>query len=187
MPVLDAPPALAPRPALSPATDRRPVEQAVVRDALSGEPPETLVVTDIPQPDGLLVYPAWTDGGDVLGDRIDRTALARGVDGWSWIEILHRHVRTTHRGRITIRAYPLRRVLDDVERGYRGDETHRAALARLLADDAARDGRPPLPAPGNPSWVGVGPRLWHGHHHGAIGGQRGRRDAAPGSPVGQRG
>ncbi|WP_019061605.1 hypothetical protein [Streptomyces prunicolor] len=159
MPVLDAPPALAPGPALSPATDRRPVEQAVVRDALSGEPPETLVVTDIPQPDGLLVYPAWTDGGDVLGDRIDRLALARGVDGWSWIEILHRHARTTHRGRITIRAYPLRLVLADVERGYRGDETHRAGLARLLADEAARHGLPPLPAPGIPEWGGVGPRL----------------------------
>ncbi|MDT9681050.1 hypothetical protein RND61_03000 [Streptomyces sp. TRM76323] len=31
----------------------------------------------------------------------------------------------------------------------------------MLADDAARTGRPPLPAPGIPAWPGVGPRLWH--------------------------
>lgn len=160
MPVLATAPALAPGPGLSPITDRRPAEQAVIQDALNGEPPETLVVTDVPQPDGsLLVYTAWTDGGERLGDRIDRTALARGVDSWSWVEILHRHVRTTHRGRIQIHSYPLRFVLADVERGYRGDESHRAALARFLADDAARCGQPPLPAPGVPAWVGVGPRL----------------------------
>jgi len=129
---------------------------------LSGEAPETLMVTDVPQPGGSLrVYAAWTAGGAPLGDRIDRTALVGGVDAWSWIELLDVHARTTYRGQIKIRTYPLRRILRDVERGYRGDETHRASLARLLADDAARAGRPPLPAPGIPEWVGVGPRLWN--------------------------
>ncbi|WP_240679443.1 hypothetical protein [Streptomyces sp. B29(2018)] len=48
-----------------------------------------------------------------------------------------------------------------VERGYRGDEEYRNSFARLLAHDAERAGRPPLPAPGLPAWVGVGPLLWH--------------------------
>ncbi|MFF4534255.1 hypothetical protein ACFY1P_33910 [Streptomyces sp. NPDC001407] len=30
-----------------------------------------------------------------------------------------------------------------------------------------RAGRPPLPPPGIPAWVGVGPLLWHRHYHGA--------------------
>ncbi|MFD5079498.1 hypothetical protein [Streptomyces sp. NPDC058371] len=109
------------------------------------------------------LYAAWTADGEPLADLIDRLALARRVDAWSWIEILHRNARTSHRDRIEVRAYPLREVLADVEAGQRGCELRRADFARLLADDAARDGRIPLPAPGIPAWVGVGPRLHHQH------------------------
>ncbi|MFD7919748.1 hypothetical protein ACFV3R_11030 [Streptomyces sp. NPDC059740] len=133
-----------------------------MEDALSAEGPEVLVRTDVPQPDGSVrLYAAWTDGGGPLADHIDRIALARGLDAWSWIEILQQRARTTHRGRIEVRSYPLRQVLADVEQGYRGSEEHRANFARLLASDAVRAGRPPLPPPGIPAWAGVGPVLWH--------------------------
>jgi hypothetical protein len=97
-----------------PAAGRRLVEQAVVTGALQGEEPECFVRIDIPQPDGLLQYNAWTAGGEQFGDRIDRIALAAGLDVWSWIQILERHLRLTHRGRIEIRTHPLRPVLADV-------------------------------------------------------------------------
>ncbi|MCX4852064.1 hypothetical protein [Streptomyces sp. NBC_00893] len=51
MPVLATPPVLA-RPGLAPAGDRGPVERAVVDGALAAAGPETLVHTDVPQPDG---------------------------------------------------------------------------------------------------------------------------------------
>ncbi|MFH8260471.1 hypothetical protein [Streptomyces roseolus] len=161
MPVLTAPPSTA-RPALAPAGGRGPVEQAVVAGALAAVGPETLVRTDVPQPDGSVrLYAAWTDRGGPLADRIDRLALARGLDAWSWVEILTHHQHTTHRGRIEVRTHPLRQILADVERGHRGNEEYRAGFVRLLADDAERAGRPPLPAPGLPAWPGVGPLLWH--------------------------
>ncbi|MCQ1582412.1 hypothetical protein [Streptomyces parvus] len=161
MPVLTAPPATA-RPDLAPTGNRGPVEQAVVQDALAAAGPETLVRTDVPLPDGSVrLYAAWTDGGGPLADHIDRVALARGLDAWSWVEILTHSARTTHRGRIEVRTHPLRQVLADVERGHRGNEAYRAGFARMLADDAERAGRPPLPAPGIPAWPGVGPLLWH--------------------------
>ncbi|MFJ1662192.1 hypothetical protein [Streptomyces anthocyanicus] len=161
MPVLTAPPPTA-RPAPAPAGGRGPVEQAVVAGALAAAGPETLVRTDVPQPDGSVrLYAAWTDRGGPLADRIDRLALARGLDAWSWIEILTHHQHTTHRGRIEVRAHPLRQILADVERGHRGNEEHRVNFARLLACDAEQAGRTPLPAPGLPAWPGVGPRLWH--------------------------
>ncbi|WP_331746147.1 hypothetical protein OG923_34670 (plasmid) [Streptomyces halstedii] len=160
MPVLTAPPATA-RPAPVPTGGRGPVEQAVVAGALAAAGPETMVRTDVPQPDGSVrLYAAWTDRGGPLADRIDRIALARGLDAWSWIEILTHHQHTTHRGRIEVRTHPLRQILADVERGHRGNDEHRASLARMLADDAQQTGRPPLPAPGLPPWVG-GPLLWH--------------------------
>ncbi|MFJ4700458.1 hypothetical protein ACIP5N_22235 [Streptomyces sp. NPDC088768] len=161
MPVLTAPPPTA-RHALASTGCRGPVEQAVVAGALAAAGPETLVRTDVPQPDGSVrLYAAWTDRGGPLADHIDRIALARGLDAWSWIEILTHHQRTTHRGRIEVRAHPLRQILADVERGHRGSEEYRASFVRLLADDAERAGRPPLPAPGLPAWPGVGPLLWH--------------------------
>jgi hypothetical protein len=160
-----APPALA-QPESRPAEGRRLVEQAVVDGALSAEGPETLVRTDVPQSDGSVrLYAAWTAGGRPLADHIDRVALASGMDACSWMAILQRHARTTHRGRIEVRAYPLRQVLHDVEHGHRGSEQLRANLARLLADDAARAGRRPLPSPGIPAWVGVGPLLWRRYLH----------------------
>jgi hypothetical protein len=164
VPVLTAPPVTAPGTTPIPTADRRLVERAVVTGTLHGEEPEAFVRIDVPQPDGALIqYTAWTDGGAPLGDHIDRIALAAGLDAWSWIEILERHLRLTHRGRIEIRTHPLRPVLADVEHRYRGDETTRANLARALAADAARHGLPPLPAPGIPRWIGVGPRLLHQH------------------------
>ncbi|WP_274036225.1 hypothetical protein [Streptomyces sp. MMBL 11-1] len=157
MPVHTAPPATDPAPA--PAEGRGPVEQAVVADALAAAGPETLVRTDIPQPDGRVrLYASWTDRSGPLADRIDRLALARGLDAWSWVEILTHHQHTTHRGRIEVRTHPLRQVLADVERGHHGNEEHRANFARLLADNAEQAGRPPLPAPGLPAWPGIGPR-----------------------------
>ncbi|MFF8786687.1 hypothetical protein [Streptomyces sp. NPDC015125] len=161
MPVLTAPPANA-QPGLAPTGDRGPLELAVVDGALAAAEPETLVRTDIPQPDGSVrLYAAWTDGGGPLADHIDRVALARGLDAWSWVEILTHSARTAHRGRIEVRTHPLRQVLADVDRGHRGSEEYRAGLARLLADDAVQAGRPPLPVPGIPAWPGVGPLLWH--------------------------
>lgn len=161
MPVLTAPPAND-RPALAPAGDRSRVEQAVVTGALAAAGPEMLVRTDVPQPDGSVrLYAACTDRGGPLADRIDRLALARGLDAWSWVEVLTHNSRTSHRGRIEVRIHPLRQILADVERGHRGNEEHRSRLARILADDAERSGRPPLPAPGLPAWMGVGPLLWH--------------------------
>ncbi|MGC5266725.1 hypothetical protein ACPXCO_37560 [Streptomyces cyaneofuscatus] len=159
MPVLTVPPSTA-RPALAPAGGRGPVEQAVVAGALAAAGPEMLVRTDVPQPDGSVrLYAAWTDGGGPLADHIDRVALARGLDAWSWVEILTHSAHTTHRGRIEVRTHPLRQVLADVERGHRGNEEYRSSFARILADDAERAGRPPLPE--IPAWPGVGPQLWH--------------------------
>lgn len=187
MPSLAAPPATAPGPGPD-ARSQQYLEQAAAAGVLDLDEPETLVVADVPQADGgLFSCTAWTPGAARLGDHIDRLALAGRLDACSWIEILDRHSRTAHHGQTVIRTYRLRPVLADVEAGHRGSENLRANLARLLAADAARDGRPPLPAPGIPSWVGVGPRLWHGHHHGAIGTQHDRRDATPGPPVGQHG
>lgn len=75
MPVLTAPPANA-RSDLAPTGNRGPVEQAVVEGALAEAGPETLVRTDVPQPDGSVrLYAAWTDGGGPLADHIDRVAL----------------------------------------------------------------------------------------------------------------
>ncbi|MCL3999217.1 hypothetical protein M4438_38020, partial [Streptomyces lavenduligriseus] len=113
MPGLSAPPVLAP--GLAPVADRGPVERAVVDGALAAAGPETLVRADVPQPDGSVrLYAAWTNGGGPLGDHIDRVALARGLDAWSWVEILTHCARTTHRGRIEVRTHPLRQVLADV-------------------------------------------------------------------------
>ncbi|MFI9176323.1 hypothetical protein [Streptomyces lincolnensis] len=120
-------------------------------DALNQEP-ETLVRVDVPQPGGgLRQYTAWTGGGEQLGDHIDRITLAAGLDAWSWIQILERQVRIIHRGRIDIRTHPLRRVLTDVEQGYRGDETLRTNLVHALAAEAARCNLPPLAAPPAPA------------------------------------
>ncbi|MFJ5817403.1 hypothetical protein ACIQGT_26415 [Streptomyces sp. NPDC093108] len=96
MPVLTAPPPTA-RPPLTPTGGRGPVERAVVAGALAAAGPETLVRTDVPQPDGSVrLYAAWTDRGGPLADRIDRIALARGLDAWSWVEILtHNHARSS--------------------------------------------------------------------------------------------
>ncbi|MDT9681049.1 hypothetical protein RND61_02995 [Streptomyces sp. TRM76323] len=77
---LTAPPATA-RPDLAPTGNRDPVEQAAVEGALAAARPETLVRTDVPQPDGSVrLYAAWTDGGGPLADHMDRVALARGLD-----------------------------------------------------------------------------------------------------------
>ncbi|MEO3976949.1 hypothetical protein [Streptomyces sp. CAU 1734] len=160
MPVLTDLPANA-RPGLAPSGDRRLVERAVVHGALAAAGPEALVRTDVPQPDGSVrLYAAWTDGGGPLADRIDRVALARGLDAWSWVEILTHCASTTHRGRIEVRTHPLRQSLADVERGHRGNEEYRAGFARILAHDALQTGRTPLPAPDIPAWPGVGPLLW---------------------------
>ncbi|MGA5264799.1 hypothetical protein ACPCI0_31850 [Streptomyces griseoincarnatus] len=154
MPVLTAaPPVTIPgTTAPDPAAGRRLVEQAVATGALQGEEPECFVRIDIPGPRAC----SSTTPGPPAADRI---ALAADLDVWSWIQILERHLRLTHRGRIEIRTHPLRPVLADVEAGYRGDETARAGLARALAAESARLGLSPLPAPGIPRWAGVGPRL----------------------------
>ncbi|WNI19986.1 hypothetical protein [Actinacidiphila sp. ITFR-21] len=96
------------------------------------------------------------------------STASRSRAGWTrgLGSILTHCARTSHRGRIEMRTHPLLQVLADVEHGYRGNEEYRANLARLLADDAARGGRPPLPAPGIPAWVGVGPLLWHRYQGG---------------------
>ncbi|MEU4090124.1 hypothetical protein [Streptomyces aureus] len=153
VPVLAGPPAIA-QSSLTATRDRNPVERAVVSGLLEAEEPETLVRTDVPQPDGSVrLYAAWTAGGGPLADHIDYLALARGLDAWSWIEILTHCARTTHRGRIEVRSHPLRQILADVEPGHRGSDEHRANFARMLAANGAQAGIP--------AWAGVGPLLWH--------------------------
>jgi hypothetical protein len=152
-PTVTDPPAL-----LTPTDDLRPAQLAVVSSIAGQHDPETFLVIVFPLPDGgLRIRYAWTAGGVELGDRIDREALARGLDCADHAHITDLHQRRTWRGRVRIDAHPLRPVLADVTAGVRCDETRRAGIRRLLEVAAQRTGR--TPQPGVPRWLGVGPEL----------------------------
>src|SRR5216110_3315854 len=105
---------------LTPTNDPRPVEQAVVESIIDSLEPELLLHIALWQPDGSVrLRYDWTHGGDVLGDRIDRDTTARGLNIADSVHIAELH-RTEHRrGRITIQAFALRGIHNDVLGGVR--------------------------------------------------------------------
>lgn len=152
-------PTLVERPALlTPSEDTQPVELAVVDSVTGLFDPETFLVLVFPRPDGgLRVRFAWTAGGTELGDRIDRDALARGLDCADHAHITEAHARRSWRGRVRIDAHPLRPILADVLAGVRADEERRAGIRRVIDCAAAQTGQ--AARPGVPRWLGVGPDL----------------------------
>jgi hypothetical protein len=153
---------------LTPTGNSRPVEKAVVDGIADDFGPETHLWIVFRTPEGgARVYYAWTAGGQQLGDKIDREAVARGFDLTDWLFVPGRY-RTEHvRGRVTTQAYPLRPILADVLNNRRAVENDRARTMGIL--DAAADlkgqERPVLTDFLGP-WGGVGPamlgRSWSG-------------------------
>ncbi|MCP9209633.1 hypothetical protein [Streptomyces cucumeris] len=130
---------------------------------MDGFEPETFLWINFHRPDGgVRVWYAWTDGGTVLGDRIDGLALATGLDFADWLHIGDRYCEHSTRGRIAIQAYALRPILADVQNGVRGPEDRRDGLRRVIACAAAKTGQ--TPRPGVPRWLGVGPTLLNRKH-----------------------
>ncbi|MFF5045621.1 hypothetical protein [[Kitasatospora] papulosa] len=157
---LDAP---AP-PALTPTGDPFPVELAVIDSIASGHEPETLLRVVFYRPDGgASIRYAWTAGGPELGDRIDRLALAAGLDFADWLDLTEAHCDVTTRGRIEIQAYALRPILADVTSGCRAPDERREGLQRILRCAAETTGQ--TPRPGFPRWYGVGPTLLTSYLH----------------------
>jgi hypothetical protein len=143
---------------LAPTGDAKPVEKAAVDGIVDNFDPETFLWINFHRPDGgIRVWYAWTDGGTVLGDRVDSLALAAGLDCADWLHIGDRHCQHSTRGRIAIQAYALRPILADVQNGVRGPEERRDGLLRFIACAAAETGQ--TPRPGVPRWLGVGPTL----------------------------
>lgn len=140
-----------------PTHDRSPVEHAVAESIASAFEPETFICITFHRPDGgARQRYAWTDGGAELGDRIDREALATGLDAADTFHITDLHIQTSHRGRIRIDAHPLRPILADVLARVRCPEDRRAALNRFLEYAAHHNGQT---TPRTPRWMGVGPTL----------------------------
>ncbi|MEU1800837.1 hypothetical protein [Streptomyces sp. NPDC019937] len=143
-------------PTLTPTNDPAPVEHAVVDGILDDHDPETFLWIVFRRPDGgARVKYAWTDGGPDLGDRVDRLALAAGLDFADWLHIGGRHCQESTRGRIVVQAHPLRPVLADVQSGVRAPGDRRDGLLRVIACAAADTGQ--TPRPGLPRWFGMGP------------------------------
>jgi hypothetical protein len=113
---------------LTPTHDPRPVERAVVESIISSLGPELLLHVALWQPNGeVRLRYAWTRGGDVLGDRVDRDATARGLNLADAVHIAELH-RTEHRrGRIVIQAFALRGIHADVLGGVRAGDGDRGA------------------------------------------------------------
>ncbi|MFJ8606308.1 hypothetical protein ACIRH0_03840 [Streptomyces sp. NPDC093675] len=151
MSYLDCPP-------LAPTSGRTPLQQAVLDDITSLHAPETFLWIVCPRPDGSAVIRySWTRGGAPLGDRIDQLALAAGLDAADWLHIGDRHSQPSTHGRIKIEAYPLRRILADVQSGVRIPEVRREGIRRVIESAAEMSGHTTLR--GLPRWVGVGPTL----------------------------
>jgi hypothetical protein len=148
------------------SADRTPVEKAVAQSIADGFGPETFLWIDVFQPDGgVRVWWAWTAGGDVLGDAVDRAAIAGALDCADWFHILDRHVSVHHRGRIRIQSYPLPPVRDDVVAGVRGPDELRGKLRRIVEiATEMKGGVPPVTGSSGPlaPWTGVGPALLAG-------------------------
>lgn len=152
-------PVLAPPPLMfTPSADPAPVEQAVALSIASGFPPETYLWIECHQQDGgMHLWHAWTEGGDVLGDQVDDLAVAAGLDAADWLDLTIRHQQVSSRGRIVIKAHPLRPLLADVQGGAGAPADLREALLRCLRYAAQESGRAPRDIV--PRWLGVGPVL----------------------------
>jgi hypothetical protein len=143
---------------LTPTDDPTPVEKAVADGIADGFEPETFLRLNFHRPDGgVRIWYAWTAGGQPLGDRIDQLAMAAGYDAADWLHIADRHEQTTTRGRVEIKAYPLRPVLADVQSGVRSPEERREGVRRILRKASEITGQPPRTL--TPRWLGFGPAL----------------------------
>lgn len=150
---LTAPPLL-----FTPSSDPAPVEQAVALSIAASFPPETYLWIECHRPDGgMQLWHAWTEGGDVLGDQVDDVAMAAGLDAADWLDLTIRHQQDSTRGRIVIKAHPLRPILADVQAGARAEDGLREAVLRCLRIAAQEAGRAPRATA--PRWLGVGPVL----------------------------
>lgn len=143
---------------LTPSSDRTPVAHAIVQSITADHAPETYLWIVFHRPDGgANLWHAWTEGGEPLGDQVDRAALATGLDAADWLHIGDLNCTRTTRGRIRIEAYALRPVLAAVESGVRCDDDRRAGVQRFLDRAAEETGQ--RSRPGIPRWVGMGPAL----------------------------
>ncbi|AEM89018.1 hypothetical protein [Streptomyces violaceusniger] len=144
--------------ALVPTGDRAPVENAVVGGIADGFGPETFLWVEFHRPDGgMRIKYVWTDGGQQLGDRIDSLAMTAGMDTADWLHVADRHEMVSSRGRLKIKAYPLRPVLADVQGGVRAPEELRESVRRLLRVAGEITGQ--VPRTLTPRWMGFGPVL----------------------------
>ena len=157
-----APPMAAPL-ALAPTGDPTPVEKAVADGIAADAEPEMFLWINFHRPDGgIRIWYAWTIGGQSLGDRIDQLAMAAGYDAADWLHIADRHEQVTTRGRVEIKAYPLRPVLADVQAAERGPQPRRDCLQSVLREAAAISGQAPCKS--IPRWLGFGPALTSRNH-----------------------
>jgi hypothetical protein len=146
------------KPALAPTGNPAPVEMAVVDGIAANFGPETFLWINFRRPNNSVrIRYAWTAGGQPLGDRIDQIAMAAGYDAADWLHIADRHEQTTTRGRVEIKAYPLRPVLADVQSGERGPHERRERLRRLIHLATGATGQ--TPDTSIPRWLGFGPAL----------------------------
>lgn len=146
---------------LTPSEDNTPVARAIVQSIAADHDPEVYLWIVLHRPDGgANLWHAWTEGGQPLGDEVDRAALAAGMDAADWLHIGDLNCTRSTRGRITVEAFALRPVLADVENGVRCDEERRAGCSArsrpgCRGDRARRSPRlSPLarhgPGPGQP-------------------------------------
>ncbi|MEV0090397.1 hypothetical protein [Streptomyces sp. NPDC050738] len=143
---------------LTPTGDPQPLEDALVHSIAAGLPRETFLWITMAQPDGgVRIRYAWTDGGTILGDRVDLLAIAEPLDATDWLHITDRHVESHHRGRIRTDAYPLRPILADVASGVRAPDERRDAIRRVILAAGHLSGQRPTTL--TPPWFGVGPAL----------------------------
>lgn len=141
---------------LTPSTNTTPVEKAAVSGIADGFDPETFLWINFHRPNGSVrVWYAWTAGGTVLGDSIDRIALGAGLDAADWLHYGDRHAALSTRGAIQIEAYPLRPILADIQNGERAPEERRTQMTRFMAAAAADMGRPIDRS--RSTWLGYGP------------------------------
>ncbi|WP_327385014.1 hypothetical protein [Streptomyces sp. NBC_01207] len=154
---------LSPPPLLTPTADPGPVEQALAASIAAQYPPETYLWIEHPQPDGgVIIRHRWTAGGNALGDEVDGVAMAAGLDAIDWLDLTIRHQQVSHRGRIAVKAHPLRPLLADIQAGTRAEDGVRDYLQRALDLAAEQAGRRPRGRA--PRWIGVGPALVNRNH-----------------------
>jgi hypothetical protein len=153
-------PVLAPM-LLIPTGNPTPVEKAAADSIVGDFEPETFLWISFHRPDGSVrVWYAWTQGGQPLGDHIDRHAIAAGYDSSDWLHISGRHLTEHHRGRIKTQAHPLRPIEADLRNGVRAPESKRDKLRRLLDHARELNGQTRAePTTTVPRWLGVGPTL----------------------------